>query len=217
MADPRIAVARREGRSAARRQTPGDAAALARPVFYYDLASPEAYFAAERVNATLPVVPEWEPILLAELEDGETLDAWRCEAERDSVMEDLDRRALARGLQPMRWPPHWPGDSELAMLVATYAKGIGRAVAFSLAAFRQAFAAGRDLSDPDSVLIAAAACELHPAAVLKAVGLRATRDALLGATERAGAAGVRSVPTVRVGDELFAGKDAVEVAARAAA
>ena len=217
MADPRIAAARREGRAAAIRQTGGAAAEPDRPVFYYDLVSPEAYLAAERINATLPVVPEWQPILLAELEGGETLDAWRCEAERDSVMEDLERRALARELQPMRWPPRWPGDSELAMLAATYAKGIGRAVAFSLAAFRQAFAAGRDLSDPDSVLIAAAACELHPAAILKAVELRGTRDALRGATERAEAAGVRSVPTVRLGDELFAGEHAVEIAARAAA
>ena len=48
------------------------------------------------------------------------------------------------------------------MLVATYAKQIGRAVAFSLAAFRQAFAGGRDLGERDNVLIAAAACEMHP-------------------------------------------------------
>ena len=36
---------------------------------------------------------------------------------------------------------------------------------FSLAAFRQAFAAGRDLTDPDNVVLAAAAAELHPRAV----------------------------------------------------
>ena len=48
------------------------------------------------------------------------------------------------------------------MLAATYAKHIGRAVAFSLAAFRQAFAGGRDLGDEGTVLIAAAACEMHP-------------------------------------------------------
>ena len=50
----------------------------------------------------------------------------------------------------------------IAMRVATFAKQTGRTVSFALAAFRQAFAAGRDLSDPDNVLIAAAACELHP-------------------------------------------------------
>ena len=48
------------------------------------------------------------------------------------------------------------------MRAATYAKQIGRAVAFALAAFRQAYAGGRDLVEPDNVLIAAAACEMHP-------------------------------------------------------
>ena len=57
------------------------------------------------------------------------------------------------------------------MLAATYAKQIGRAVAFSLAAFRQAYAAGRDLGDPDTVMLAAAACEMHPAAVTKGAAL----------------------------------------------
>ena len=53
------------------------------------------------------------------------------------------------------------------MRVATYARQIGRVVAFAQAAFRQAFAGGRSLADEDSVLIAAAACEMHPAAVLQ--------------------------------------------------
>ena len=61
---------------------------------------------------------------------------------------------------------------------ATYAKWIGRGVAFSLAALRQAFAAGRDLSVRDNVLIAAAACEMHPAAVIKGAELASTRRAL---------------------------------------
>ena len=61
------------------------------------------------------------------------------------------------------------------MRVATFAKQTGRTVSFALAAFRQAFAAGRDLTEPDNVLIAAAACELHPNAVIKAAGPKASR------------------------------------------
>ena len=38
--------------------------AARRPVFYYDLGSPYAYLAAERVNGVLPVVPVWQPVLL---------------------------------------------------------------------------------------------------------------------------------------------------------
>src|SRR5919202_281432 len=128
--------------------------------FYYDFASAEAYLAAEQVNSALPEVPEWIPVALGP-------PAFRCEAEVDAHREDVQRRAAALGLQALRWPEPFPPDSEWALLVATYAKSIGRAVAFSLAAFRQAYAAGRDLSEPDSVLIAAAACEMHPAAVTR--------------------------------------------------
>ena len=71
------------------------------------------------------------------------------------------------------------------MRAATFAKQTGRTVSFALAAFRQAFAAGRDLSDPDNVLIAAAACELHPRALIKATETEAVKRALREATDAA--------------------------------
>jgi 2-hydroxychromene-2-carboxylate isomerase len=188
---------------------------VSQPVLYYDLASPEAYLAAERAADVLDAVPEWQPIHLAAMPGAAALDAFRCAEEGDVFRAELERLAAARGLQPLRWPPSWPGDTALAMRVATYAKSIGRVVAFSLAAFRQAFAAGRDLSDPDSVVIAAAACEMHPAAVLKAAETRGMADALGRATADAAAAGVRGVPAVRVGDRIFHGDAELEAAAAA--
>jgi 2-hydroxychromene-2-carboxylate isomerase len=122
--------------------------------------------------------------------------AFRCAEEIAAYREDIERAARAQGVQPLVWPDPFPSDSEWAMLVATYAKQIGRAVAFSLAAFRQAFAAGRDLSERDNVLIAAAACEMHPVAVVKGAELRGTRERLEAATAEARAAGVRDVPAV---------------------
>ena len=76
------------------------------------------------------------------------------------------------------------------MLVATYAKQTGRVVAYSMAAFRQAFAAGRDLGERDWVLVAAAAAEMHPAAVIKSAELRGTRAAA-GGGDRGGPRGGR--------------------------
>jgi 2-hydroxychromene-2-carboxylate isomerase len=161
--------------------------------FYFDLASPDAYLAAEQVNAAFPEVPEWVPVALGP-------PAFRCAHEIDAYREDFERRAAALGLQAVRWPPGWVGGEDLscgwALLAATYAKSIGRAVAFSLAAFRQAFAGGRDLSERDSVLLAAAACEMHPSAVIKGAGLRGTREKLERATHEARAAGVVSVPAL---------------------
>jgi 2-hydroxychromene-2-carboxylate isomerase len=82
------------------------------------------------------------------------------------------------------------------MLVATYAKQGGRVVAYSMAAFRQAFAAGRDLGETDNVLIAAAACELHPRALLKGIETRAVHNDLEAATEQARAQGVTDLPAL---------------------
>ena len=98
-------------------------------------------------------------------------------------MAEVERRAAAYGLPPIRWPDPWPGNMLIAMRVATFAKQTGRTVSFSLAAFRQAFAAGRDLGDPDNVMIAAAACELHPRALLKAVQTEIVKNALKEATD----------------------------------
>jgi 2-hydroxychromene-2-carboxylate isomerase len=146
------------------------------------------------VNHVLGEVPEWVPVRLDE--PG----PFRCAEEVAAYQEDVERAARVQAVQPMRWPDPFPSDSEFAMLVATYAKQIGRAVAFSLAAFRQAFAAGRDLGERDIVLLAAAACEMHPAAVIKGAELRGTRERLEAASAEARAAGVREVPAVLTAD-----------------
>jgi 2-hydroxychromene-2-carboxylate isomerase len=178
------------------------ASASFQPVFFYDLGSPECYLAAERVMSALPLVPEWEPVLDA------AIAAQNLAPDHD----DFARRVLSAGLQPLRWPPGWPPDTERAMLAATYAKHIGRAVAFSLAAFRQVFAGGRDLGQDSTILLAAAACEMHPAAVLKGIGLRSVAAGLESANERARAAGIRRLPAIQVAHELFEGAEAVEEA-----
>ena len=186
------------------------------PAFYFDLGSPDAYLLAERVLQTMPVATEWVPVLAAGLPAAERYDAFRCEHERDIVLGEFAAAAARRGLQPLRWPDPFPFDSTLAMRAATYAKQIGRTVAFALAAFRQAFAGGRPL-DPDTVLIAAAACEMHPAAVLKAVELRSVREELARQTALAAALGARDVPAIVVGSDVFHGDAALPAAARAAA
>jgi len=67
------------------------------------------------------------------------------------------------------------------------------------------------------VLIAAAACELHPRALESAVKTKGVKDALREATDAAAAAGVFGVPTVRVGEQVFWGDDRLEAAVDAAA
>ncbi len=108
--------------------------------------------------------------------------------EQEVFREEIERAAREQGLQPLKWPDPFPFDSALAMRVATYAKSIGRTVPFVQAAFRQAYAGGHSLEDPDFVLIAAAACEMHPAAVLKGAELRSVAGAAVE-HDRTGGAG----------------------------
>jgi 2-hydroxychromene-2-carboxylate isomerase len=190
-------------------------AAPVRPVFYFDLGSPFAYLAAERVNGLLPEAPVWQPVLLGGIFKATGRSSWARTEAREEGMAEVERRAAEYGLPPVRWPDDWPGNMLAAMRAATFAQQTGRVVAFALAAFRQAFAGGRDLSELDNVLLAAAACELHPRAVLKGIEAQSVKDALRAATEEAVAHGVRGVPTIAVGDRLFWGDDKLDEAAAA--
>jgi 2-hydroxychromene-2-carboxylate isomerase len=181
--------------------------------FYFDLSSPEAYLAAERILQVLPGPAEWTPVLASELPSSERFEAFRCREEEEIFRGEIARRAAALGLQPLRWPDPFPFESSLAMRVATYAKSIGRSVPFAQAAFRQAFAGGRNLEQADNVLIAAAACEMHPAAVLRGSELRSVERQLSEATARAARAGIADVPAVSVGELVFLGEHALEEAA----
>lgn len=176
-----------------------------RPIFYFDLASPLAYFAAERMNGVLRGAA-WCPVFLGAQGAGDSTPGGR---------EALRQAARGLGLMPLRLPRSWPGDTLSAMCAATYASSIGRGQAFALAAFRQAFAGGRDLGDPETLLLAGAACEIHPRALLRAIEAEGTRRSLLATTRGAEEAGVRSVPAVSVGDRTFLGNDAPERARHA--
>ncbi|HLB20599.1 MAG TPA: DsbA family protein [Solirubrobacteraceae bacterium] len=188
--------------------------------FYFDLASPLAYLAAERVLHTLPEPAEWQPVLAAELRApttqslvAERFEAFRCEQESEIFRAEIARRARELGLQPLRWPEPFPFDSTLAMRAATYAKSIGRAVPFAQAAFRQAFAGGRDLQQIDNVLIAAAACEMHPAAVTRGAELRSVGEQLAASTRRATLSKIKDVPAIVIDESVFEGERAIEQAA----
>ena len=171
------------------------------PVFYLDLGSPECLLSAERILGVMPVATEWVPVHLNAPATASAIDA-------------LSWTAAARGLQPMRRPEPFPFDAELANRAATYAKQIGRTVAFAQAALRQAYAGGRALDSLDNIVIAASACEMHPRAVAKAVQTRGVIQALADATETARLRGVTSAPAVWIpGLDAFIGDAALQDAA----
>jgi 2-hydroxychromene-2-carboxylate isomerase len=195
-----------------------------RSTFYYDFSSPYSYLAAERIGGVFAEAgaeqPEWRPISMGHLLQATGRTPWSLQPEGADPedLAEIQRRADERGLPKVVYPEGWPAASYslIPIRAATYAKESGRVVSFTLAAFRQSFAAGRRLDDADNVLLAAAACELHPNAVLKGIETRSVKESLKRATEEAIERGVVGIPTIAVGDELFWGDDRLEEAAAAA-
>ncbi len=117
-------------------------AAMSTPdaAFYFDLASPLAYLAAERVLHTMPVATEWQPVLARELPGARVLCGVSLSRRAGHLPPGAGAaRQRAWACSELRWPEPFPFDSAFAMRAATYAKSIGRIVAFAQAAFRQAY------------------------------------------------------------------------------
>jgi 2-hydroxychromene-2-carboxylate isomerase len=195
-----------------------------RATFFYDFSSPYSYLAAERISGLFAEAgaeqPEWQPISFGHVLQATGRTPWSMQPDGPDPenLAEIQRRAAERGLPEVRYPEGWPADnySLKPTRAAIYAKESGRVVSFTLACFRQVFAAGRDMSDVDNVLLAAAACELHPNAVLKGIETKSVKETLRSATEGAIALGVEGIPTVAVGDRLFWGDDRLEEAVQAA-
>jgi 2-hydroxychromene-2-carboxylate isomerase len=194
-----------------------------RATFYYDFNSPYSYLAAERISGLFAEAeleqPEWQPISFGHLLQTSGRRPWSLPPEGPDPdhLAEVQRRADERGLPKVVYPEGWPIEnySLNPIRAAIYAKESGRVVSFTLACFRQVFAAGRDMSDVDNVLIAAAACELHPNAVMKGIETKSVKDKLRAATDEALSRGVEGIPTVAVGDALFWGDDRLEEAVAA--
>ena len=183
------------------------------PAFYFDLASLEAYLSAERILSLMDGPVEWI---------GVSAGGLAAPSDPAGQIEQARGAIERRGLQKLRLPSPFPFDSRRPMLAATYARQVGRAVPFALAAWRQAFAAGRTLDD-DGIVIAGSACEMHPRAILSAIETATVGEALDEATAQARRRDVRDVPAVWVPggdgepDLVFHGDDELEAAAGAVA
>jgi 2-hydroxychromene-2-carboxylate isomerase/uncharacterized cupin superfamily protein len=183
--------------------------------FYFDLGSPFAYLAAERLHDVLPASVQWQPVSLGALFKLTDRSSWGLgdPKRRQAGMVEIERRARLYGLSPVRWPDHWPGNYLMAMRAATFAYRTGHGREFTTQAFRSAFQEGLDLSVPAHVLQAAQNAGLDPQEVEQATQAPEIKLALREATDAAHSLGVFGVPTIAIDDELFWGDDRLEDAA----
>ena len=132
-------------------------------------------------------------------EAGEAVESRKYDLpDRDTCLALLEQMALIRRFE------------EEAGRQYQKAKAGGKTVAFCLAAFRQAYAGGRSLAEEENVMIAAAACEIHPRALLKALETRSIAQRLDEATAAARERGVASTPAFWDGERVLHGDAALE-------
>jgi 2-hydroxychromene-2-carboxylate isomerase len=181
-----------------------------RAEFYFDLACPFTYLAAERVDRTFDR-GGWTPASTTALRCG-SLES--DPAALEGVRRVAEQRAAELRL-PLIWPERFPADVPAAMRVAGHAAENGRGAAFVLAAGRLAFCGGFNLEDPEILAEAAAAAGLALNGCLSAAGDRSREGAVEEAGRRLLAAGADRLPALRLGRALYWGERQVADAAAA--
>jgi 2-hydroxychromene-2-carboxylate isomerase len=101
------------------------------------------------------------------------------------------------------------------MRCATWARQQGRLAVFARTVLRREFAEGADIADLDVLLAAGVDAGLDAEALNRAAQSPDVKQVLRQATDVAWEAGVRGVPTIRIGGLLFYGDDQLELAAGA--
>lgn len=170
------------------------------PSFFFNLACPFSYLAAERVERVLGDV-EWVPVALdaASHPNRSQLAATRAHAESCAVALRL----------PLVWPETFPGSTPRALRAACFAAERGAGARFALAAGRLAFCGGFDLQDPEILAEAAAASGIGLTECMAAAGETERDEALKATGIGLASRGVSSLPAIRVAKSLFAGDGAL--------
>src|SRR4051794_16398194 len=77
---------------------------------YVDLGSPYAYLAVARAPGVLGSAPVLRPVLLGAIFRARGSGSWARTEGRAAGIAEVERRAAAYGLPPLRWPTVWPGN-----------------------------------------------------------------------------------------------------------
>jgi 2-hydroxychromene-2-carboxylate isomerase len=171
-----------------------------KPRFYFDLACPFSYLAAERIERVLGEV-EWIPTASVAFRQP----GW---AKRAAVRAHAETCAAALRL-PLVWPDPVSDEVPGALRAAAYAAENGAGSRFALAASRLAFCGGFDLEDPEILAEAAAAAGVSLGACLAAAREQERDDDLLATAHGLRVRGVDSLPAVAIGRYLFNGESAI--------
>lgn len=187
----------------------------ARPIFYFDVASPNAYFAhrvlpgiESRTGARFTYVPVLLGGLFKATGNQAPMFAFKdIPAKLAYEHREITRFIARHGLTKFVMNPHFPVNSLLAMRGAVAADGEGLLQPYVEAVFVGMWEQGVDCSDPTALAEVLAAAGLPGQALVAATGDDIVKARLIANTQAAVDHGAFGIPSFVVGEELFFGKD----------
>lgn len=185
-----------DGRPAARSVPVADQSGD-RPAFFFDLACPFSYLAAEHVERLLGDI-EWVPT------PSQALSGPVSDDRRDAIVIRAATMAQAARL-PIVWPDDFPAAVPRAMRAALYAAELGAGARFALAASRMAFCGGFDLEKPAVLAEVAAAANVSVKDCLAAASEDWRDEELQATASSLSDHGISELPVVGVQGRWFDG------------
>ena len=185
--------------------------------FWFDFGSPNAWFAhrvipgiEQRTGATFTYVPVLlGGIFKATGNQAPMMAFANIPAKVAYMSHEMQRFIRRHGLQQFRHNPHFPVNTLALMRGATAADSIGLLAPYTEAMFRFMWETPRKLDDPAILAETLAEAGLPAEQILTLSQDPAIKEKLVSNTADAVAQGVFGIPSFKVGDELFFGKDSL--------
>ena len=183
--------------------------------FHFDFGSPNAYLShlvipgiAERTGVAF----EYVPVLLGgvfkatgNVSPAVSLQGIKNKPEYQRL--ETERFVKQHGITAYRSNPHFPVNTLQIMRGAVYARRAGLFERYVDAVYRNMWAEGRKMDDPEAIAAAWRESDLPASDIMAGIQDPEVKAELIANTEGSVARGVFGSPSFFVGDELYFGKD----------
>jgi 2-hydroxychromene-2-carboxylate isomerase len=188
------------------------------PVFYFDFASPNAYFAHRilpKVEARTGLKFRYVPVLLGGIfkstgNQAPMIAFAGVPAKLAYEYKEIERFIARNGLEDFTFNPHFPVSSLGLMRAAVAADGEGVLSAYTEAMFHFMWEKPRKLDDPDVFAATLTEAGLPTERLLELIQTPEIKAQLMANTQAAVDQGVFGIPSFIVDGELYFGKDRLE-------
>ena len=183
--------------------------------FHFDFGSPNAYLShlvIPGIEERTGVAFEYVPVLLGgvfkatgNVSPAVSLQGIKNKPEYQRL--ETERFVKQHGITAYRSNPHFPVNTLQIMRGAVYARRAGLFERYVDAVYRNMWAEGRKMDDPETIAAAWRESDLPASDIMAGIQDPEVKAELIANTEGSVARGVFGSPSFFVGDELYFGKD----------